>query len=279
MRKPISFYVERMLRAFALTLIVIWSVAPVLFIVLSSFKRQADIFVYPPLLVFAPTLDNYAKLWTQWSAFFDTLTSSLIVSVGATLLAGIVSFLGGYAYSRYSSRLLAGSAVYMIAVRVLPPIVVTLPLFPIVDFFGLSDTHTILIILYATFWVSLTTMIMKTFIDEVPYELDEAARIDGANEFQVLLKVILPLTVQGMAAGAIFVFIYSWNEYLFAMIFTTNHAKTAPLIISELMGAIDGTEWGVLFAGVTIQLLPVLLLVTLAQRLLIAGLTAGSVKG
>ena len=174
---------------------------------------------------------------------------------------------------------MAGSAIYMIAVRILPPIVVTLPLFPLVDFLRLSDTHAVLIMLYAAFWVSLNTMVMKTFIDEVPYELDEAAYIDGASEWQVLLKVVFPLTLQGMAAGAIFVFVYSWNEFLFAMIFTNQNAKTAPLIISELMSAIDGTEWGVLFAGVTIQLAPVVLLVMLAQRLLIAGLTAGSVKG
>ena len=87
------------------------------------------------------------------------------------------------------------------------------------------------------------------------------------------------ITLQGMAAGAIFVFLFSWNEFLFALIFTTQHAKTTPLVISEVMGAIDGTEWGVLFAGVTLQLLPVLIMVSFAQRLMIAGLTAGSVKG
>jgi multiple sugar transport system permease protein len=267
------------LRTLMFALLMLWSVFPIAFIVSASFKRQNEIFVYPPTFIFWPTLDNYVKLWHEWDAFFVTLQSSLIVSVGATVLAALVSFLAGFAYSRYASRGLAASALYMVAIRVLPPIVVTLPLFPIVDALGLSDTHIVLIILYATFWVSLFTMIMKTFIDEVPRELDEAAYMDGASEVQTLFRVIFPLTLQGMAAGAIFVFVFSWNEFLFAMIFTTQHAKTAPLIISEVMGAVDGTEWGVLFAGVTLQLLPVLLLVTLAQRLLIAGLTAGSVKG
>ncbi len=266
-------------RGLALALMVAWSGFPIAFIVLSSLKRQQDIFTYPPVLLFRPTLDHYVTLWNQWDAFFSGLRSSLVVAVGATLLASLVSFLAGYAYSRYTSKLLTRSAVYMIAIRVLPPIVITLPLFPLVDFLGLSDTHVVLIVLYATFWVSLCTMIMKTFIDEVPRELDEAAHIDGASEMQTLLKVILPLTLQGMTAGAIFVFIYSWNEFLFALIFTTQHAKTAPLVISEVMGAIDGTEWGVLFAGVTVQLLPVVVLVALAQRLLVRGLTAGAVKG
>jgi multiple sugar transport system permease protein len=270
---------ERLARGVFLAFMLVWSVGPILFIVLSSFKRQVDIFVYPPKLIFTPTIDNYLKLASQWDGFFKAMGNSLIVAVGATILAGVVSFLGGYAYSRYRSRLTSWSAVYMIAVRVLPPIVVTLPLFPVVDRLGLSDTHILLILLYATFWVSLNTMIMKNFFDQIPYELDEAAYVDGATEWQLVSRILLRLTMQGMAAGSIFVFVYAWNEYLFAMIFTTNHAKTAPLILSELMGAIDGTVWGVLFAGVTLQLAPVVLLVTLARRYLIAGLTAGSVKG
>ncbi|OJU30032.1 MAG: ABC transporter permease [Rhizobiales bacterium 68-8] len=269
----------RLARGLFLAVMLAWSVGPILFIVMSSFKRQVDIFVYPPKLVFTPTIDNYLKLTTQWKGFFDAMGNSLIVALGATVLAGVVSFLGGYAYSRYRSRLTLWTAVYMIAVRVLPPIVVTLPLFPVVDRLGLGDTHILLVLLYATFWVSLNTMIMKNFFDQIPYELDEAAYVDGASEWQLVHRILARLTLQGMAAGSIFVFVFAWNEYLFAMIFTTNRAKTAPLILSELMGAVDGTEWGVLFAGVTLQLVPVVLLVTLARRYLIAGLAAGAVKG
>lgn len=271
--------IERVARGVFLALMLLWSVGPILFIVSSSFKRQVDIFVYPPKFVFVPTIDNYINLINQWQGFFNAIGNSLIVALGATVLAGIVSFLGGYAYSRYRSRLTSWTAVYMIAVRVLPPIVITLPLFPVVNRLGLGDTHILLILLYATFWVSLNTMIMKNFFDQIPYELDEAAYVDGATEWQLVSRILARLTFQGMAAGSIFVFVYAWNEYLFAMIFTTNHAKTAPLILSELMGAVDGTEWGVLFAGVTLQLIPVVLLVTLARRYLIAGLSAGAVKG
>lgn len=269
----------RLMRASIYLLVAVWSMLPIVFIVSSSFKRQNDIFNFPPRLIFTPTFDNYLTLWRQYDAFFATMLNSLIVAIGATLLAGTVSFLAGFAYSRYSSRMLARSAIYLIAIRLLPPIVVTLPLFPAVDFLRLSDTHALLIILYATFWVSLYTMIMKTFIDEVPRELDEAAMVDGASPMQTLFRVVLPLCLQGMVAGAIFVFVFSWNEFLFALIFTTQNAKTAPLLISEMMGAIDGTEWGVLFAGVTLQLLPVVLLVVIAQKHIVAGLTAGAVKG
>ena len=269
----------RLLRIAVAALVFVWSAAPVLFIVTSSFKPSLDIFAWPPKWLWQPTVEHYVTLWTQWDAFFATMKNSLIVAVGATLLAAVVSFLAGYVYSRYATPALAASAFYMIAIRLLPPIVVTLPLFPAVDWLGLSDTHAVLILLYAGFWVSLYTMIMKTFIDEIPIELDEAARVDGATRLQTLTRVIAPLALQGVMAGAIFVFVFAWNEYLFALIFTTQNAKTTPLVISEVMDAIYGTDWGVLFAGVTLQLAPVVLLVVLGQRLLVAGLTAGSVKG
>lgn len=276
MAKP---YLARAARALIYLLIILWSALPIAFIVVSSVTPGQDIFSYPPTLLFTPTFEHYVTLWQQWEGFFPALVNSLIIAAAATVLAAAVSFLAGYVYSRYSSRLLAASALYLIGIRMLPPIVVTLPLFPLADWLGLSDTHLVLIILYAVFWVSLFTMIMKTFIDEVPDELDEAALMDGATRFQMMFRVILPLTAQGLVAGGLFVFVYSWNEFLFALIFVNQHAQTAPLLISQVMGGVDGTEWGVLFAGVTVQFLPVVILVVLLQRYLVAGLTAGSVKG
>jgi multiple sugar transport system permease protein len=274
-----SDVVERALKGLTVLVMVVWSLAPIAFVVVSSLKPAGEIFAYPPNWFFTPTLQNYVDLWVQFGEFFHTLLNSIIVAVGATIFTTIVGFLAGYVYSRYSGRLIAASALYMIAIRLLPPIVVTLPLFPVISWMRLSDTQLVLILLYSAFWVSLVTVILKTFIDEIPRELDEAAEIDGASQWQILSRVIFPLAAQGLAAGAIFVFIFSWNEFLFALIFTTSQAKTAPLVLSEVMDAIYGTSWGVLFAGVTIQLLPVLLLVILANRLIVAGLTAGSVKG
>ncbi|MCR6670145.1 carbohydrate ABC transporter permease [Devosia ginsengisoli] len=274
-----SDIVARTLKILTIVVIAVWSLFPIAFVVVSSIKPPGDIFAYPPKWLFTPTLQNYVDLWLEFGEFFQTLGNSIIVSIGATVFTTAVGFMAGYVYSRYSGRLIAASALYMIAIRLLPPIVVTLPLFPIVSWLRLSDTHIVLILLYSAFWVSLVTVILKTFIDEIPRELDEAAEIDGASQWQILMRVILPLTAQGLAAGAIFVFIFAWNEFLFALIFTTSQAKTAPLVLSEVMDAIYGTSWGVLFAGVTVQLLPVLLLVILANRLIVAGLTAGSVKG
>jgi multiple sugar transport system permease protein len=103
--------------------------------------------------------------------------------------------------------------------------------------------------------------------------------VDGASSWQIVTKVILPLCAQGMVAVAIFVIVYAWNEFLFAFIFTTKQAKTAPLVMSEMIGSLEGVEWGVLFAATTVQLLPVLIFVVLCQRHLIEGLTAGATKG
>lgn len=189
------------------------------------------------------------------------------------------SVLAGYVYSRYRNSFLASSVYFMVAIRLLPPIVVTLPLFPLSDFLNLNDTYLILIILYATFFVSLSTLIMKSFMDGIPIELDQAATIDGASELQFLVRIVFPLAAQGMVAVSVFVLVYSWNEYLFAFIFTTTNAKTAPLILSEMMGAITGVDWGVLFAAVTLQLVPVVAFVILVQRFLISGLTSGAIKG
>ena len=257
----------------------LWSLLPIALIVLSSLKPTSEIFLYPPNLIFSPTLDNYRSLFAQWPEFTATLQNSAIIAGGATVITVISSALAGYVLSRFRSSGIDATALFMVAIRLVPPIVITLPLFPIVGMLGLSDTHILLILLYTTFFVSLGAMILKTFIDTIPKELDESAIIDGAGEVSILLRIIFPLAAQGMVAIAVFIFVFAWNDYLFAFIFTTSNAKTAPIIISEMLGSLVGVEWGPLFAAATVQLIPVLIFVVLAQKFLVAGLTAGSVKG
>jgi len=261
-----------------LVLVVLWSLAPIALIVSASFKPARLIFEVPPHWLFEPTLDNYRQLWSEWPQFFACLKNSLIVTAGATLLTVVVSSLAGYVYSRHQGRGLAASAFFMIVIRMFPPIVITLPLFPVVNAMHLNDSYTILILLYAAFFVSLSTWIVKAGIDQLPYELEEAAKVDGASLAQMLRMVILPLIAPTLVAASVFVLVFAWNEFLFAFIFTTTRAKTAPLILSEMMGAATGVDWGVVFAAATVQLVPVLLFVVLAQKYLVAGLTAGSVK-
>lgn len=266
-------------RVLALALVIAWSLGPVLLVAFASLKPARDIFVHPPVWVFVPTFENYSGLWQRWPDFFINLRNSVIVTLAATALATLASALAGYVYSRFRSRALTASAFFVIFVRLIPPIVVTLPLFPLVNRLGLADTHLVLVLLYATFFVSLGTMIMKAFFDQIPRELDEAARVDGASEWQLLSRILMPVAAQGMVAASVFVFVFAWNEFLFAFIFTTTKAKTAPLVLAEIAGAVDGVEWGVLFAATTAQLLPVLAFVILTQKYLVAGLTAGAAKG
>jgi multiple sugar transport system permease protein len=266
-------------RALLAALAVVWSMFPILLVVLSSFKEGHRIFETPPSFVFSPTLEHYVRLWEKWPDFFSNMLNSLIVTVGATLLTVATATLGGYVHARYRSRLLTGTAFMMILVRMLPPIVVTLPLFPAVNWLRIHDTHLLLVVIYATFFVSLATWIMKAFIERIPRELEEAAFVDGAGLRQILLRVILPLSANGVFAASVFVLVYSWNEYFFALIFTTRSAKTAPLVISEILSTVEGVDWGLLFAAATLQLLPIVVFVVAAQRYVVAGLAAGSVKG
>ncbi len=269
----------RTVRLLLIAIAVIWSAFPIFLVVMSSFKDVREIFAVPPTFIFTPTLDSYRRLGQLWPAFYPNMLNSLIITTGATLLTVVVTSMAGYVYARYSSRFLTGSAFFMIFVRMFPPIIITLPLFPVVNLLGLSDTHILLIVLYATFFVSLGTWIMRAFIEQIPRELEEAAFVDGANLLQTLTRVILPLAAQGIVASSIFVLVFSWNEFIFALIFTTRAAKTAPLIISEMLSTADGVEWGILFAAATIQLAPVLVFVIAVQRYVVAGLQAGAVKG
>ena len=265
-------------KALAVTAILVWSLVPIVLMLLSSFKPGQEIFAVPPKLFFVPTLAHYADLWTKWGAFFRGLVNSAIVTAGTTALVVAASVMAGFAYSRARSRFMTGSALYLVVVRLLPPIVLTLPLFGVVNQLRLNDTYLVLILLYATFFVSLGTLLMRTFIDQIPRELDEAAVVDGAGRLSILWRIIAPLSAQGMLAVAVFVIVYAWNEFLFAFIFTSTRAKTAPLVISEMIGSFDGVDWGVLFAASSVQLLPILVFVIFMQRHLVAGLTTGAIK-
>lgn len=255
-----------------------WCGLPILLVVMSSFKRAGDIFAVPPRLWFTPTFDNYRTLWESSPDFFRGLVNSLVVTAGATMLTIAASVAAGYVFARFRTGFLNGSAFALLLFRMLPPIIVTVPLFPLVNALRLNDTHLLLIILYAAFYISLGTWIMRAFIAQVPRELDEAAEVDGASLPQIVLRVILPVASQGVVAVAIFVVVFSWNEFVFALIFTTRDAKTAPVVIGEMLGTVEGVQWGVIFAAATLQLTPVLAFVLALQRYLVAGLTAGAVK-
>lgn len=267
------------LRLGILLIILLWSGFPILMVILSSFKDPKSIFDYPPKLIFNPTITNYFELAKDWPEYFLTLWNSLVITVGATFVTIVFSFLAGYAYSRFRSRILSLSAFFMLIVRMLPPIVITIPLYPVLSIMGLFDKHITLIVIYAVFYLSLGTFLMRTFIDQIPIELDESAFIDGASHMQVMFRIVLPLSLHGIMATATFVIIFAWKEYMYALLFTTTKAKTAPVIISEMLSSVVGVSWGPVFAAATLQLVPLLIYVLVVQRLLVEGMLAGSIKG
>jgi len=256
-----------------------WAFLPLLFIAISSIKLPKEIWAYPPTFKGPYSLVNYRDLITERGEFFVQLKNSLIITGGTVVLALSCAIPAAFSFSRFRNKFLRIPAFFIIAIRMLPPIVITIPLFPLFNSLRILDTHFILIVLYSAFVISLSTWIMKTFIDGVPIELEESATIDGCSRFQAFVRITMPLIRPGMFAVLIFVAIDVWNEYLFAYIFTSSNARTAPTGIAELMGGIMGVEWGMLLAASIIQLFPVLVFVWIIQRHLVKGMQIGGVKG
>jgi multiple sugar transport system permease protein len=249
---------------------------PFVWLVLMSFKTNDDIFSFPPKLLFAPTLQNYVGLWA--SSFRFSFLNSAIVSVTSTLLALLVGVPGAYALSRISLRQEKSLSLIILASRMAPPIAFTIPYFLAYRWMGLLDTRSGLILIYLTFNISLVVWLMRSFFDACPRSLEEAAWVDGATLWQGFIKIMLPISGPGVAATAILCFLYSWNDFFFALILTRNQAMTAPVAVVNFMNY-EGWEWGKIAAGGTMVMLPVLIFSMLMRKFLIHGMTTGAVKG
>ena len=262
----------------ALAAAVVWSTFPILLVFTSALKAPTLLFTYPPNIFGAPSLANFTSLTRDWPKFWSTLGNSIIVAFGSVLLSLLVVLPSALAFSRYRGRAIRFSGVFLIVSRMFPPIVITIPLYPILQMTGMMDKHIVLIILYTAFHVSIFTWIMKSFLDNIPRELEESAFLEGCSKLQIFMKVTLPLSASGMVSISILLFIFSWNEFFFAFLFTTFRSVTAPVILHELMSSTFGITWGPIFAGTAVQLVPVLLFVILVQKYLIRGLAYGSSK-
>lgn len=263
-----------------LGLIVVWSAAPIYVVIMSAFKLPRDIFAYPPTLIPPQwTLQNFIRLFGAWPEFTGALLNSLVVAFVTVLLTLLVSLPAAYAFSRFRAGILRQSAILIIAIRMFPPLIISVPLFPILRELNMADNHLTLVLLYATFEVTMITWIMKGFIDGIPREIEEAAYVDGATLFQVFRLIIIPLARPVLVAAAILTGTYAWNEFQFAFLFTSSNARTAPVVIAEMVGALTGVQWGNVFAGSVVQFLPALIFLLLIQNYLIRGMTSGSLKG
>jgi multiple sugar transport system permease protein len=249
---------------------------PFLWLLTMSFKTDADIFAFPPKVIFQPTLENYIALWD--TDFRRSFGNSALASVVSTLLAMVIGTPGAYALSRTTIRREGQLSLLILASRMAPPIAFTIPYFLVYRHLGLIDTVTGLVIIYLTFNLSLVIWLMRSFFDATPRSLEEAAWIDGAGLWQGFYRIVLPLSGPGLAATAILCFLYSWNDFFFALILTRTEAMTAPVAVVNFMNY-EGWEWGKIAAGGTMVMLPVLFFSILVRRFLVHGLTAGALKG
>ncbi|MEO3475403.1 carbohydrate ABC transporter permease [Roseomonas sp. CAU 1739] len=252
------------------------ALAPFLWLLQMSFKTNAQIFTFPPPLIFAPTFENYASLWK--TGFRQSYVNSLVVSAAATVLPMLIGVPAAYALSRWQARAVSTVSLWILASRMAPPIAFTIPYFLAYRHLELIDTWSGLVLIYLTFNLSLAIWMMRPFFDQLPRSLEEAAWIDGATMGQAFLRIVLPLSAPGLAATAILCFLFAWNDFFFALILTRTEAMTAPVAVVNFMNY-EGWEWGRIAAGGTMVMLPVLVFSLLVRKYLVHGLTGGAVKG
>ncbi len=220
-----------------------------------------------------------ASLANGGSKYFYQLLNSIIIGFGSTILAVGLGTLSAYAFSRFKVVGKEDLLFFILSTRMLPPVVVVIPIYLMYSALGLRDTHLGLILLYTTCNVSFAVWLMKGFIDEIPKEYEDAALVDGYTRFQTFLKVVLPQSVTGIAATAVFCLITAWNEFAFALVLTEvgGKAVTAPPSIPSATGS-GGLDWGQIAAATFVFLLPVAIFTFLMRRHLLRGVTFGAVK-
>ena len=263
-----------------LILAVLFSFGPILIILVSAFKMEKDIFSFVPKFFFKPIISNFAELVAKWPDFFKSIRNSFLITLGASIVTLLFCVPAAYAYSRLTSKRLSRSAILLIIVRMFPPIITTIPLYPIMNKLGLLDTHIVLITVYAAFQISMSVMILKTYIDSIPNELEEQAQIDGCSRLKAFNKVLLPLLAPGVVTALIYVILFSWNDFDFAYLMTGTATVTSSVKIAELLGLIGqgAMQWGTIFAASALQMLPVLIVIWILQGLIIEGYRIGAVK-
>jgi len=256
--------------------------APFAWLMISSVASLRDL-ITKPLAWIPPhgSLERYVQLFVgaQGAEFRMALRNSSIVSGVATAIALFVGTLGAYSLSRFRSRGRNGLLYLMLATYMTPPVAILLPLYLLLSSLRLLNTAIGLALVYTSFLIPFLTWILKGFFDSIPFELEEAAMIDGASRLGALRSVVVPLSLPGVVTAVLFGILLAWDEFLYALVFTsTSAAKTLPVAISEFT-ARHAVDFGLMATGGIIASLPPVILALALQKYLVAGLTAGGVKG
>jgi multiple sugar transport system permease protein len=258
-------------------LVIAFALAPYAWMVLTSVKPNADLVVWPlRYLPSAITFEHYETLINR-TTFAGNLLNSLIVALGAVAVGLSVSVPAAYAFSRFRFRGRKFLMTQFLVINMFPIVLLIIPLFVLMRALGLLDTFIGVIAGHSTFAIPFSIWMLTSYMNAIPRELDEAAIVDGATRLQTIRIVILPLVMPGVVTTGIYIFVTSWNEYLFAMMLSGQNVRTVTVALQLFFGEFT-VQWGLLTAGGTLVAIPVTILFLLVQRRLVGGLTAGAVK-
>jgi multiple sugar transport system permease protein len=273
------------------TVLIFWAfivLFPFYWMFTTSFKRPLDVNRVPryiPFVDFQPILDHWQFLLvTQQEQTVRQFRNSVIAASFSSFVVVILGSMAGYGLSRfkyYWGRLgwrNDNIAYWIISQRFLPPAVLVIPFLMIYGFLRLVDSHFGLVLAYTSFNIPFAVWIMRDFFDSLPIDLEESARVDGANRIQTFLRIVIPLSTPGFVTVALFSFVFAWNEYLFALMLTNFNAITMPVYIAGQQST-RGTEWWYISALALISVAPVMLIGLFFQRYITRGLTAGAIRG
>ena len=249
---------------------------PIFWIFTISIKTQRDAFAMPPVWFFKPVWSNYTRIW-QTAGFAKAFQNSVVVTIIGVLLALVVGIPAAYALNRLSFRGKKMLRIWLLIAYMFPEFLFIIPMYVLYQRLGLYDTQLGLALVYQVFVLPFAIWLLRGFFEDVPSELEDAALIDGCSRFQTLRLVYIPLTAPGIAATAILIAIWIWNELTIALALTFDAAKTVTVAVAGFRGYAS-IDWGGMTAASIVSIIPMLIFAAIAQRYIVEGLTLGAVK-
>ncbi|MEU6250100.1 carbohydrate ABC transporter permease [Glycomyces sp. NPDC047010] len=261
-------------RAAGILLVVGAFLAPLLWMAAASLKSNLEIIDPDRMFAFTPTFDNYRNVF-ETQAFGPFIVNSFLVGAGATLVALVIGVPAAYGIARYRIR---NATAFVLLARVIPGVSLLIPWYFLFSQIQLVGTYTVLVLTHVFVTMPLVVAIMTGFFEGIPEELEEAARVDGTSRVGAFARVVLPLSVPGVATATILSFIFSWNNFLFALVLSDQDTRTLPVAIANFT-SYASVDWGGLMAASVVITIPVMVIALVAQRYVVSGLTAGATKG
>lgn len=252
---------------------IVFFVFPLVWLLKASFNLPIDAITLPPVWIFLPTIDNYLEIFRK-EPFLRFLRNSVLVSSFSTLLAIVIGLPAAYAFARHEFKGKSDLAFWVLSIFMFPPSASILPYIILFNRLNLVDTIPGLTLAHLGMILPISVWLMQRFIREIPVELEEAAFVDGAGTVQRILKVIIPMTASGIAAAAVFCYIFSWNDFIFALVLAPVSAKTLP-VASVSLSSWAYINWGKISAASVVITAPVLVLIVGARKYLVRGFTFG----